>query len=228
MKKPDHIKKNINAALENVCKGSESILVGLTGGIATGKSTVAEIFRAIGAVIIDFDILARKVVEPGSRSYELITGFFGKGILNPDMTINRKILSGIVFNDQLKREKLESFTHQFIWDEFITLTGEAISRDKKVIILAVIPLLIEGSMQDVFKKIILIYSSPEKQIQRLMERDGISREMANKILDAQMPIDHKISLADYVINNDGAIDEAEKKAQLIWKELKQIQDAVKS
>jgi dephospho-CoA kinase len=94
MKKPDHIKKSIHAALEDVRKGSESVLIALTGGIATGKSTVAEMFRALGAVIIDFDILARRVVEPGSKSYELITGFFGKEILNPDMTINRKKLSG--------------------------------------------------------------------------------------------------------------------------------------
>ncbi|MBN1904495.1 MAG: dephospho-CoA kinase, partial [Deltaproteobacteria bacterium] len=169
MKKPDHIKKSIHAALENVLRDSESILIGLTGGIATGKSTVAEIFRALGAVIIDFDILSRKVVEPGSKSYELITGFFGKEILNPDMTINRKRLSGVIFNDPVKRERLESFTHPYIWDEFISLTGEAISRDKRAIILAVIPLLIEGGMQDIFSRVILVYSSQEIQVLRLME-----------------------------------------------------------
>ncbi len=223
MKKPDHIKKSIQAALLNVCKDSESMLIGLTGGIATGKSTVAEMFRTLGAVIIDFDILARRVVEPGRKSYELITNFFGKEILNPDMTINRKILSGIVFNDEFKRERLESFTHPFIWDEFIALTKEAISRDNKAIILAVIPLLIEGGMQDVFQKIILIYSSPEKQIQRLMERDGITKEMAQKILDAQIPIDHKLSYADYIIDNSGAIDRAGRDVNLVWKELMQLQ-----
>lgn len=226
MKKPDHIKKNIQSSLENVHKGSESVIVGLTGGIATGKSTVAEIFRTLGAVIIDFDLLARKVVEPDRKSYELITGFFGKEILNPDMTINRKKISGIVFNDQLKREKLESFTHPFIWDEFITLTGEAISRDIKAIILAVIPLLIEGDMQEIFSRVILVYSSPEKQVLRLMERDGINREMAYRILDAQMPIDHKIRYADYMVNNDGSIEDAGKEAHLIWNELKHLQTSM--
>jgi dephospho-CoA kinase len=227
MKKPDHIKKNINTALENVCKGSESILAGLTGGIATGKSTVAEIFRSLGAVIIDFDILARRVVEPGSRSYELITDFFGKEILNPDMTINRKILSGIVFNDQFKRERLESFTHPFIWDQFIALTGEAVSCDKKAIIIAVIPLLIEGGMQDIFKKIVLIYSSPEKQVIRLMERDGISKEMAQKILDAQMPIDEKVRYGDFIIKNEGSIEDTKQDVNEVWKRLKDMQEQIK-
>jgi dephospho-CoA kinase len=223
MKKPDHIKKSIHAALENISIGSESILIGLTGGIATGKSTVAEIFRTLGAVIIDFDILARKVVEPGSKSYELITGFFGKEILNPDMTINRKKLSGIVFNDHTKREKLESFTHPYIWDEFIALTGEAITRDKRAIILAVIPLLIEGGMEDLFSRIILVHSSPETQVLRLMQRDGITREMALKILDAQMPIDNKISYADYIIDNSGTIDETYKEVHIVWEELMKSQ-----
>jgi dephospho-CoA kinase len=223
MKKPDHIKKNIYTSLENTCIGSESILVGLTGGIATGKSTVAEIFRTLGAVIIDFDILARRVVEPGTKSYELITDFFGKEILNHDLTIDRKRLSGIVFNDQAKREKLESFTHPFIWDQFIALTGDAVSHDNKAIILAVVPLLIEGGMQDIFQKIFLVYSSPEKQMLRLMKRDGISKEMAYKIINAQMPINNKISFADFIIHNDSTLDVAEKEAQMIWNELIQLQ-----
>ncbi len=227
MKKPDYIKKNIHAAIENVRKGSESVLTGLTGGIAAGKSTVAEMFRTLGAVIIDFDILARRVVEPGSKSYELISNFFGKEILNPDKTINRKRLSGIVFNDQVKREQLESFTHPYIWDEFITLTGEAISRDKKAIILAVIPLLIEGGMQDIFSRVILVYSSPETQVSRLMERDGISREMARKILDAQMPIDEKVRYGDFIIINEGSIEDTKNDVGDIWDELKHLQSGRK-
>lgn len=227
MKKPDYIKKNIHAAIENVRKGSESVLTGLTGGIAAGKSTVAEMFRTLGAVIIDFDILARRVVEPGSKSYELISNFFGKEILNPDKTINRKRLSGIAFNDQVKREQLESFTHPYIWDEFITLTGEAISRDKKAIILAVIPLLIEGGMQDIFSRVILVYSSPETQVSRLMERDGISREMARKILDAQMPIDEKVRYGDFIIINEGSIEDTKNDVGDIWDELKHLQSGRK-
>jgi dephospho-CoA kinase len=219
MKKPDHFKKTVQDALEQVICNSGSMLVALTGGVATGKSTVAEIFRTLGAVIIDFDILARTVVEPGKKPYELITGFFGEEILNPDKTISRKRLSAIVFNDQVKRKRLESFTHPYIWDEFTILAGKAASRNKKAIILGVIPLLIEGGMDDLFSKVILVYSSPETQLNRLMKRDSITRERAQKILDAQMPIDQKISHANFVINNNNTILEADKEVRQIWEKL---------
>ena len=121
MKRPEKVKKHIFDTLKNICNESDALLVGLTGGIATGKSTVAEMFRDLGAVIIDFDLLAREVVKPGKKSWQLITAFFGGDVLNPDSTIDRKKLSGVVFNDSKKREKLESFTHPFIWEEFIIL-----------------------------------------------------------------------------------------------------------
>ena len=180
-------------------------------------------FRDMGAVIIDFDLLARTVVEPGRESWKLITGFFGKDILNPDRSINRKNLSGIVFNDPLKREKLESFTHPFIREEFILQVEKAVLRDETAIIIAVVPLLIEGNLQEIFSKTIIVYSSPEIQIQRLMVRDGISKQMADKILEAQMPIDDKIQHCDFIINNEGALDDTKKNVNGLWKRLKDLQ-----
>ena len=223
MKRPDKIKKNIYDTLAKICMGSDVLLIGLTGGIATGKSTVAEMFRDMGAVIIDFDLLARTVVEPGRESWKLITDFFGKDILNPDRSINRKNLSGIVFNDPLKREKLESFTHPFIREEFILQVEKAVLRDETAIIIAVVPLLIEGNLQEIFSKTIIVYSSPEIQIQRLMVRDGISKQMADKILEAQMPIDDKIQHCDFIINNEGALDDTKKNVNGLWKRLKDLQ-----
>ncbi len=224
MKRSASARKNIYNELTEICKGSEALLVGLTGGIATGKSSVAEIFGTLGAVIIDFDILARKVVEPGRKSWKLITGFFGNGILNPDKTIDRKKLSGVVFNDIAKREKLESFTHPYIWDEFIKMTAEAVLNDRKAVIIAVIPLLFEGDMQGMFSKIIVVYSSPENQLQRLMKRDDISKEKAQRILNAQIPIDVKARHADYIIKNDSLIEEACKDTYELWEKLKQLQE----
>lgn len=225
MKRPEKIKKLISDTLTDICKESDALLIGLTGGIATGKSTVAEMLRNHGATIIDFDILARSVVEPEKPSWQLITGFFGNDILNPDNTINRKKLSDIVFNNPLKREKLETFTHPFIWDEFIELVKTSVQMDRKAIILAVIPLLIEGSMHDLFNKNIVVYSSPEIQIRRLMDRDGISREMADKILRSQVPIDEKLKYADFIIKNEGTIRDADKEVNDLWKTLKHLQES---
>lgn len=224
MKRSEKIKKQISATLTNICKGSNALLIGLTGGIATGKSTVADIFKNLGGIIVDFDFLARSVVEPGRQSWDLITDFFGNDILNTDSTINRKKLSGIVFNDTSKREKLESFTHPFIWDEFILRVEKSVKLDSKAIIYAVVPLLIEGNMHDLFWKNIVIYSSPEIQVKRLMGRDGISREMANKILDSQMPIDDKIKYGDFIIKNEGSIEDVEKEVNELWKRMKKIQE----
>jgi len=223
MKKPEKIKKQIRDTIKEVCNGSDALLIGLTGGIATGKSTVANMFRELGSVIIDFDMLARNVVEPGKPSWQLITDFFGNEILFPDNTINRKKLSGIVFKNLLKREKLESFTHPFIWDEFIKQVETSIRLYRSAIIQAVVPLLIEGDMQDLFIKNIVVYSSPEIQAERLMTRDGISMQMANKILMAQMPIDDKIQYGDFIIRNEGTIEDTEKEVNKIWQKLKQIQ-----
>ncbi len=224
MKRSAKDKKLISNTLADIRAGSDALFIGLTGGIATGKSTVAEMLRNHGASIIDFDILARSVVEPEKPSWQLITDFFGIDILNPDNTINRKKLSGVVFNDPLKREKLETFTHPFIWDEFIAQVKTSVQRDRKAIILAVVPLLIEGNMHDLFNKNIVIYSSPEIQIRRLMDRDGISRQMADKILESQMPIDEKIKYADFVIKNEGSIEDTDKEVNNLWKCLKHLQE----
>lgn len=224
MKRSEKIKKQISNTLNNICKGSDALLIGLTGGIATGKSTVAEMFKDLGAVITDFDLLARKVVEPEKQSWQLIINFFGNDILNPDNTINRKKLSDIVFNDPLKREKLETFTHPFIWDEFITQVETSIQLNRQAIIHAVVPLLIEGRMHDLFMKKIVVYSSPEIQIKRLIARDNISQQMARKILESQLPIDEKVKYCDFIIKNEGSIESTGKEVNNIWKKLKKLQE----
>lgn len=228
MKRTEKIKKQLSAALNDISKESDALLVGLTGGIATGKSTVADMFRHLGSVIIDFDLLARNVVEPGKKSWQLIVDFFGDDILIPDKTINRKKLSEIIFNDSLKRKKLESFTHPFIWDEFIRQVEDSIRLDGSAIIQAVVPLLIEGNMHDLFMKNIVVYSSPEIQAERLMSRDRISRRLADKILESQMPIDDKIKYGDFILKNEGSIEDTEKEVSKIWQRLKQMQLDIKT
>ncbi len=199
------------------------LLVGVTGGIATGKTTVANMLQDLGAPIIDFDVIARQVVEPDKPAWKEIVAYFGEQILLEDRNIDRKKLSDIVFRDMEKRKKLEGFTHPQIAVEFLKQVEEITSADPNAIIQVVIPLLIELNMQYMFDKLLLVYTSRETQIKRLVRRDGISEEEAARILDAQLPIDEKLGFADFVIRNEGDLDEAGKQAEEVWKKLKAVQ-----
>ncbi|MDB9823031.1 dephospho-CoA kinase [Deltaproteobacteria bacterium] len=209
--------------LENILGKSQALLIGVTGGIASGKSTVAKMLEEMGAHSIDFDILARRVVEPGRPAWNNIVDYFGRDILKVEGEIDRKKLSKIVFGDSGKRGILEGFTHPPIAEEFIRQVDMIVSNDPEAIIQAVIPLLIEGGMQGLFDKIVVVYAPREKQIERLIERDGISREEAVNILNSQMPINKKIEQADFVIYNENSLEETKKQVKELWLKLKDLQ-----
>jgi dephospho-CoA kinase len=211
--------------LEELRGNDRRVLLGVTGGIASGKSIVARMLEELGAPIIDFDLLSRVVVEPGKPAWKDIVSFFGEQVLLPDQTLDRKKLSEIVFQDMEKRKKLEGFTHPRIYEEFVRRVKEHTSRNPEAIIQVVVPLLIEANLQYLFHKLLLVYSPQETQIQRLMERDGISREMAQSILAAQLPIDEKRAYADYIIDNSGSLEETKKQVQEVWQELKEFQES---
>jgi dephospho-CoA kinase len=208
--------------LEALRGNDRRILLGVTGGIASGKTTVARMLEELGAPIIDFDLLSRIVVEPGKPAWQDIVSFFGEQVLLPDQTLDRKKLSEIVFRDMEKRKKLEGFTHPRIHGEFVRLVKEHTAGNPAAIIQVVIPLLIEANLQSLFHKLLLIYIPQESQIQRVMERDGISRKMAQSILAAQLPIDEKRAYADYIIDNSGSLEETKKQVQEVWQELKEL------
>jgi dephospho-CoA kinase len=216
------ISKPLKEEYEAIRDQKEALIVGLTGGIASGKSTVAQFFRDLGSSIIDFDILARKAVQPGQKAWSKIVDFFGEEILLENREIDRKRLSNIVFLDSDKRKKLEAFTHPAIGEEFVSEVREIAATNNNSIIQVVVPLLIEFSMQSLFHAITVVYISPEKQIQRLTERDGIKRDQAVKILNAQMPIEKKIGYANFVIDNEGALEETRRQSQLLWHRLVDI------
>ena len=209
--------------LEELRGNDRHILLGVTGGIASGKSTVARMLEELGAPIIDFDLLSRIVVEPGKPAWKDIVAFFGEQVLLLDQTLDRKKLSEIVFRNMGKRKKLEGFTHPRIQGEFVRLVKEHTAGNPAAIIQVVIPLLIEVNLQYLFHKLLLVYIPQESQIQRLMERDGISREMAQSILAAQLPIDEKRAYADYIIDNSGSLEETRKQVEEVWKKLKEFQ-----
>jgi dephospho-CoA kinase len=207
-------------------RGRDSrLLLGVTGGIATGKSTVSKMLEKLGAPLIDFDVLARNVVEPGKPAWKDIADYFGRQVLLDDQTIDRKKLSDVVFRDLEKRKKLESFTHPRIFEEFYNQVGDIAARIPEPVIQADIPLLIELNLQYRFDKLLLVFIPREMQVQRLMKRDGISREAAENILKAQLPIDEKIGFADFVIHNEGTLEETRMQVEEVWKKLKEWQKA---
>ncbi|MGB9700565.1 MAG: dephospho-CoA kinase [Thermodesulfobacteriota bacterium] len=198
------------------------LILGITGGIASGKSTVAEMFAKLGVPAVDFDQLSRVVVEPEKPAWREVVAYFGKDITFPDGHIDRKRLSQIVFQNIEKRKKLESFVHPWILAEFLEKLKELTLKAENKIIQVLVPLLFEANLQHLFHKTLLVYIPSELQIERLMKRDQITRDLAVKMLAAQWPIDEKRRWADFLIDNSGPLSETEKQVQKIWQTLQNL------
>ena len=194
--------------------------VGLTGGIACGKSTVAQVFVMLGAYLIDFDKLAHEVQEPGKPAWKEIVRYFGKDILNQDETIDRNRLAQIVFTDKKELEALNNIVHPLVFNLWQERLDKIKIKEEHAIILSDIPLLFEGKMQDLFDLTILVLISPEEQICRLMARNNLSRNEAQIRLQSQMPIADKIGFADIVIDNQDNVSQTKEKVAEIWWQLK--------
>ena len=199
------------------------LLLGVTGGIATGKSTVVNMLKEKGAPVIDFDQLARTVVEPGKQAFNDIVDFFGKQVLQDDGTLDRAKLREIVFSDLEKRKKLESFQFPQIGIEFMNQLTEITDKDPNAIVQIDVPLMIETNMQHQFHKLLVVFAPPEVQIERVMQRDGSTREEATSIIAAQLPIDEKVGYADYIIDNAADLESTQKQVDALWESLKKIQ-----
>lgn len=198
----------------------KTLLVGLTGGIVTGKSTVVKIFKKLGAQVIDADEIARMIVRPGEKAWHSIVENFGKGILKENLEINRKELAKIVFSDQTKLTLLNKITHP----EIIAIIKKRIEQirncQKDVICIIDIPLLFEAHLEYLVDKIIVVYLNREEQIKRLLIRNNLTHQEARMRIDSQIPIEKKIKKADYVIDNCGSLVQTEQQARQIWQELK--------
>lgn len=192
-------------------------VLGLTGGIASGKSTVATMLRDLGIVIIDADVIAREVVEVGEDAYFKIIGAFGRTILHDDRTINRQKLGEVIFNNEQKRKALNSIVHPAVREKMSRLKMEFIKKGEKIIVLD-IPLLFESKQTHLVEKVILVYVDRDVQVKRLMQRNGLSVEEAEARINSQMPLTEKIPLADAVINNNGSIEETKEQLLAILKQ----------
>lgn len=185
-------------------------LVGLTGGIATGKSTVAGMFKRCGAVVIDADALAREVVQPGKPAWREIVKAFGKTVLNPDRTLNRPALGTKVFGHPAKLRQLEHMIHPRVAREQRRLTRQAVRKDPNAVVIYDVPLLFEAGIDERVDTTIVVTADRETQIARLKKRNGLSRAEALRRINSQMPLAQKRRRANYVLNGTLSLPELRK------------------
>ncbi len=194
--------------------------VGLTGGIASGKSTVLRLFEEKGAHVLDFDEMTRFVQEPGRPAWKALTDYFGREILNEDGTLNRKKLADAVFGDKGKLARLNEIVHPFLFEEWERRLAP-FRRDSRNVVISDMPLLFEIGAEKYFDCIIVVYADREQQMKRFMERNGCTREDAERRLAAQLAIDSKLPLADYVIDNSASLRETRERVNWIWFQLQE-------
>ncbi|KAJ3783282.1 dephospho-CoA kinase [Lentinula aff. detonsa] len=182
------------------------LVIGLTGGIATGKSTVSKLLKERHVPVIDADVIARQVVEPGTSGLAKIVKTFGDGILLPDGQLDRKALGSIIFNDEQKRKQLNAIVHPAVRGAMFWGVVKYWLKGHRICVMDV-PLLIEGPLWKLVYKVVLVYCPPDIQLQRLMLRDNSTQEDASSRLNSQIPIDDKLRYADDRIDNLGGIEE---------------------
>jgi len=192
--------------------------VGLTGGIGSGKSTIAGFLRNWGAEVIDSDQVARAVVDPGQPAYADIVREFGSHILNADGAIDRGRLGELVFNDDARREKLNQIVHPRVRERWQARAAELESRSPATVVVTMIPLLYETAAEGEFDAVLVVACSPEAQSARLRAR-GLNDEQIRARVRAQLPTPVKMERADFVIWNDYSLDNLEEQARMVWREL---------
>ncbi|MBS4202634.1 dephospho-CoA kinase [Lederbergia citrea] len=189
-------------------------IIGLTGGIASGKSTVSKMLEDQGFTIVDADLAARVVVEQGEDTYKKLVNVFGKDILLADGAIDRSKLGSIIFHDKEKREMLNSIVHPAVRIRMNEWKEEAIAAGKQTIIYD-IPLLFESNLVHLVEKIILVYVDEEVQLKRLVSRNSLSEAEAKARIASQLPLQDKVDLADAVIDNNGTIGETKQQVEAL-------------
>lgn len=192
--------------------------LGLTGGIASGKSTADEFFKKKKIPIIDSDLIAHKIMEIGQNGYKAVVDYFGTDILNDDQTINRRKLGGIVFNDKAKLKKLNELTHPLVHQEIKQQMAQYRANQEKLVVIDV-PLLFESGFESLCNGVLVISITPELQIERLMKRNDFTKKEAIARINNQMPLSEKEKRATYVVANTGTIDDLEKKLSDLLQEI---------
>ncbi|WP_018085847.1 dephospho-CoA kinase [Desulfurispora thermophila] len=195
------------------------LVIGLTGNIGSGKSTVAAILQELGATVLDADRIARQVVQPGTPALAEIVRTFGPGILAADGQLNRPAMAGIVFSNSAARQQLEAIIHPRV-KEYI---DRAIQEQRKLAtpppaLVIEVPLLFEAGMQNMMDEVWLVTADEQTRLDRIRQRDRVSEEVARQRMAAQMPQEQKIPLADRIIDNSGAPQKTREQVTKAWQD----------
>lgn len=192
-----------------------SCVVGLTGSIATGKSTVVEWFKTKHVPVIDADQIAREIVEPGKPILMRLKETFGEAIIQTDGSLDRALLGQMIFNDDTLRQKLDDLMHPAIVKEMVARRDKYLNQNEPLIILD-IPLLFEGGLTDLVDRIMVVYTSESVQLERLMKRNKLSKQEATQRIKTQWSIEKKKALATDVIDNNGSIEETYQQCDALY------------
>jgi len=198
------------------------LIVGLTGGVASGKTTVSQILTKEGAYLIDADQIARDLVEPHTPAWNELTKVFGKEILQEDGSVHRKRLADKVFSDAEKRNLVNQILHPRIKGEMNKRVKEIGEKDPNAIIVIDAALLIELGDHREMDKVIVVSATAKQQIERIKKRDGVGQEEAQKVLSSQMALEEKMKVADFVICNERSFEETHRRAREVFQDLKRI------
>jgi len=198
------------------------ILVGLTGGVACGKSSVARLFQDCGAILIDADVLARTVVERGKPALKALSHAFGKKALQPDGALNRPVLAKIVFASPAKLKKLNAIVHPRVAREQTKMTRAIEAQEPQAVVIYDAPVLIEAGAHKRMDKMIVVSADEKTQIKRLHNRNHLSRTEALRRIKIQLPLAKKIKLADYVIDGTLSYEQTKHEVERIYEELKKL------
>ncbi|TDW28589.1 dephospho-CoA kinase [Cryobacterium psychrophilum] len=194
-------------------------LIGLTGGIASGKSTVAKRLAELGAVHIDADRLARDVVEPDTPGLAAIATEFGSSVIQPDGSLDRAALGAIIFSDATKRDRLNAITHPLVWSRTLELIREAEENDPFAVVVYDVALLAEAAADRrlAFDLIVVVHADAETRIVRMIRDRGLSRAEAAARISAQASDSERLAIADVVIDNTGTVDATRAQADMVWR-----------
>ncbi len=198
------------------------IIIGLTGGIASGKSTVADMLVERGALLLDADKIAREVVLPGKRAWHEIREWLGPSIAGPDGSIDRVRLGELVFGDFAARQRLNRIVHPRVAEAFTARTEEIRRRRPDAVVVYDVPLLIEAGMERLVDLVVLVYVSGEIQLERLQSRDNLTPAEALSRVRAQMPLAEKRNHAAVIIDNSGSLAETRRQVEGFWEKLPEL------
>jgi len=198
------------------------LIVGLTGGIASGKSSAARIFVKFGVRLVDSDVLARTVVEPGRPALAKIRERFGDAVINGDGTLSREKLRDVVFHDAAALDDLNGIVHPAVYEEMAREMADYRKDPGDTILMLDVPLLYESGGDKMVDRVVVVWVDKETQIQRLMGRDGFSREAAINRIEKQMELDEKRRRADFFIDNTGTLEELEGRVREVFEKLREI------